>query len=134
MTSVRIAPLGREGMEMICPYNADFIRGAHRIGGEWDAAGRRWKFAGLDEWQVRKLTREVFGTDGSAAQEEDGVTVHWAIGGLAAHESELSLRGRVIARRRDRRAAVSLSRGGRHHPGRVPGVGRNRPVPRPGPA
>ncbi|MYV63273.1 hypothetical protein GTW37_32775 [Streptomyces sp. SID4931] len=112
-STVRVFTLDSGRVALVSPYNAELIEGARDLGGDWDGASRHWHFDGRDEVRVRELARTIFGTDGSAEQEGDTVTVRWAIEGLATAkgDNELTLGGRRIAVRRGRDERVRLARG-----------------------
>ena len=56
------------------PYNPDLPSRARKLGGKWNAAQKVWSFDARDEDRVRKLYRNIYGTDGSADNGES-VTV-----------------------------------------------------------
>ncbi|MFH8350221.1 hypothetical protein [Streptomyces sp. NPDC018045] len=99
---------------LVSPYNADMVQSCKDLGGKWDQAAKCWHFDSRDEDRVRELAREVFGTDGSSADEADTVTVRYSIGGLGAGGHRLDrliLAGREIVIRRYRDEPPRLGQG-----------------------
>lgn len=46
-------------------YSSDFVEGARKLGGRWNATQKTWDFDPRDEERVRALLIDVYGTDGS---------------------------------------------------------------------
>lgn len=119
MSNIDITTTGSGGIAVSCPYNADFVAGAKRLGGKWK--GGAWVFDTRDEERVRDLLRTVYGTDGAPV---DTVDVRITIRASAnidparrpsdqrpSYSSELWFAGRQILRRRSRDSAVELGKG-----------------------
>lgn len=62
------------------PYNPDMPPRAKKIGGRWDGTRKAWGFDARDLDRVKGLAREFYGTDGSAPEEGDLVTVRIRLG------------------------------------------------------
>ena len=95
---------------LIGPYNSSLPARARQIGGKWDAAQTRWSFDARDESRVRDLARIIYGTDGSADEVADTVTVRVDCSGYASYQ-EIVVAGRTVASRRYRDEPVRLSDG-----------------------
>lgn len=110
MTDIQITTQDNGRLAVTSPYNADYVAGAKDIGGRWDGANRQWTFDPRDEERLRELLRDVYGTDGSPADQADLVTVRWNITGqgVSRGDNELYFAGRVVASRRSRDDTVRL--------------------------
>lgn len=94
------------------PYNAGFVAQAKSVGGKWD--GQAWRFDPRDEARVRALLKDIYGTDGSDA-DQPGVTVRIDLaelcGYFGASENTIVVAGHPIVSRRRRDQAVRLEPG-----------------------
>ena len=82
-----------------CPFNSVWRDCARAAGGQWVKQRKLWVFAPEAESHVRELLTSVFGDDGSAEEDDAGVTIR--VTALADHRAELGaihLAGREIAR------------------------------------
>ena len=79
-------------------YNADFVVGARRLGGRWDADLRSWIFDVRTEVEARALCLEIYGSDGGVAETVD-VRIT-ALRGVDALRDGVRALGRVVARAR----------------------------------
>lgn len=113
MADITVETTDRGRLAVTSPYDASFVSGVKDIGGRWDAASRRWTVDARDEERLRELLREVYGSDGSAGDEADLVTVRWDISrlGHARGANEIRLAGRSIASRLGRDSDVYLGAG-----------------------
>ncbi|WP_186779876.1 type 2 periplasmic-binding domain-containing protein [Streptomyces salinarius] len=113
MSDIGIATDERGRLAVTSPYDDTFVAEAKYIGGQWDRASRCWTFDPRDEERVRDLLREVYGTDGSPADQADLVTVRWNISNLGhtKGDNKIRLAGRTIVSRSGRDADVRLGEG-----------------------
>jgi hypothetical protein len=92
----------------VSPYNPDLPSAARNLGGKWD--GSSWAFDARYEDDVRKLYKEIYGTDGTNAGElvDIRVTVNedWK-----EWRSGLFLFGRQVARAFGRDSGARLGNG-----------------------
>ena len=91
------------------PYHPRFVSRAKGLGGKWSPSKRAWEFDVRDEDAVRRLCRDVYGTDGD--DNVPLVTVRYTITSVDADKQSLYKFGRLIARRRGRDIRVSLGDG-----------------------
>lgn len=110
MSDIKITTTGEGRLAVTSPYDADFVSGVKGLGGRWDGATRCWTVDPRDEAALRGLLREVYGTDGSPEDQADLVTVRWDISryGHSRGDNEITLAGRMVARRWTRDEAVRL--------------------------
>lgn len=85
-------------------YSLDFVEGARKLGGRWNAAQKTWDFDLRDEARVRALLIEVYGTDGEPVKT---CTVQIKADKYRNCES-VEFFGRSLAWRPSRDAAVRL--------------------------
>lgn len=114
MTNIRIETTANGRIALCTPYNPDLPAQAKALGGRWDATSRAWTFDARDEERVRDLARTVFGTDGSAADQADLVTIRTTVDDARAPKhgaAQSYCLGRLIATRRGRDEDVSLGQG-----------------------
>ncbi|MGW5636469.1 hypothetical protein [Streptomyces sp. NPDC003832] len=111
MTDIKITTLDSGRLGVTSPYNSEFVADAKAMGGRWHGASRQWTFDPRDEERLRELLRDVYGTDGSPADQADLVTVRWDISryGHTKGDNQLYLAGRVVASRRSRDESVRLA-------------------------
>jgi len=105
---------------LTCPYNTGIINRAKPMGGSWNGAS--WQFDARDEDRVRDLAREIFGTDGCAADAADLVTVRIKLKDFADYQ-HATFAGRRIAERPGRDQGVRFADGVVVVEGRVPSSG-----------
>lgn len=48
-------------VNVVCPYNEDFVTGAKAIGGDWRYKSEIWSFRSASSKLVLQLAHEVFG-------------------------------------------------------------------------
>lgn len=92
---------------LTAPFNAKVAPRARKIGGRWDATSRVWRFNARDIDRVRKITRDVYGVDGTPDQAADLVDVRVPCLRFA-REPEIVVAGRTVGRRRERDHDVEL--------------------------
>lgn len=85
-------------------YSSDFVAGARKLGGRWNAAQKTWDFDPRDEQRVRALLIEVYGTDGSPVRT---CTVQIKADKYRGRES-VEFFGRSLVHRPNRDAQVRL--------------------------
>lgn len=91
------------------PYDPQFPKRAHELGGQWNGSDRRWEFSARDEQRVRDLCRTIYGTDGTPTPT---VTVQIACGQTnAQYTQELRMLGRRMVYRPARDARVVFGAG-----------------------
>lgn len=94
------------------PYHPDVPAAARKLGGKWDAATKSWRFDVRDESRVRELCRNVYGTDGSAADAADLVTVRLTLKrSVEEHTSAIYFAGREVCGARGRDSGARLGPG-----------------------
>ena len=106
MTAIRIT---RHGDQLSCvsPYNAEFVTAARQLAGKWRASA--WWFPATQEERLRRLCREVYGTDGSPVER---VTLRVSLpDGLRAQTASISIAGRMVARAQGRDTGAQLGDG-----------------------
>lgn len=93
------------------PYHPDFPKRARNLGGKW--SGSAWVFDSRDEERVRQLCRDIYGTDGSAVEPADLVTVRITIedNWNAPNRGSIWFAGRQIARAWGRDSGAKLGDG-----------------------
>lgn len=94
------------------PYHPHLPDRARALGGAFDAGSKCWRFSARDEQRVRDLAREIYGTDGAAADRTVDVRITMAdcehlLLGQRGPEC-LWLFGRKIAERPARDSRVRL--------------------------
>lgn len=94
-------------VSVVSPYNPSFPARAKRLGGRWDAASKAWTFDARDESRVRKVCRDIYGTDGSPTAV---VTLRVNVSAIARGD-DLWVAGRQVARRPSRDESVRLGDG-----------------------
>lgn len=84
-------------VRVVCPYNELWAARARQLGGEWDGAGRAWRFDVRDLDRVRVAAMEHYGSDGVT---DDVVTlrVEFANNAASKDRASFSVFGRPIAR------------------------------------
>lgn len=95
------------------PYSADLPARAKAAGGRFQAATKSWLFDVRDAATVAAIARDIYGTDGSDADEAPVTIRVTDLKGMVDHHDfrEAHLLGRTLARRRTRGAAVQLGDG-----------------------
>jgi len=91
---VNILP-GTNTIEVISPYNRQFITGAKRLGGYWKGLNKSWVFEQKEEGNVRELVREIYGYDDLAPAEM--VTVRVVLNDDVKYGRRFSKFGRTLA-------------------------------------
>lgn len=113
MASVSVTSNGTT-VTLASPYSENLPPRARALGGKFDRAEKVWTFDARDEQRVRDLAREIYGTDGSDA-DEPGVTIRVNVLGVAgkygAAARTLTLVGHELAYRPARDEDVRLGRG-----------------------
>jgi hypothetical protein len=97
---------------LYAPYTPELPDKAKALGGRFDRSNRAWRFDARDENRVRDLSRKVYGTDGSDA--DDTVTVRVQVNDERPwHERRqgLFLGGHPIARAYSRDSGAEIADG-----------------------
>lgn len=109
MTAIRIDTRGT-ALDVASPYNSDFVRRARRLAGRWVAARNVWTFDARNEWAVRDLLVDCYGTDGTILP--DVVSVRLTYERCCATTcGPFDYAGRVVAAASDRDGGARLGQG-----------------------
>jgi hypothetical protein len=98
-------------LALSAPYDPAMPAKARKIGGRFSSGTKLWTFDARDEQRVRELCIEIYGTDGSTA-DQPGLTIRIPVNTIQdTWDQELRLAGRRLAWRPNRDDAVRLGDG-----------------------
>lgn len=95
-----------EKVKVESPYSDLFVKKARDLGGEWISKYKAWYFNKKDVERVKKMCKEIYGTDGTPVKTVD---IEVNLDTYFDNSNDIYIKGIQIARRSSRDASVILN-------------------------